>query len=444
MLLHLQKSDDADYNQFLETLSNRRRQIADANPKSLAPSVLSHSVSNSSLASNSSTNFTQSQSNNEIRSTKPIIIGAGQPIVIPGQTNITNDPKIRQQMISQVTSSIPFVSKPTLTVAKPAPGIMASLFGAKSDIQDAVPVTQLGRMSIAEHKVISVDEFCPDGGGGLDRGFLDDDPSQTSGSSKQAIGGDDSDTDSETGNPMVARFHDEPSDADSFSPMHLPKSVRPILSTSTQPKVNPLAKSRPNAGNILQTEATTTMRLDYFADRKSSLSSDDIEVPTVLATNIEPIEKFDSWMSSDEMTSRRRSPEGGEDVSVIVGTQPEPIATRTDSLDEDKVNQSRLSSFCFFKLNFHSCIFSPRSDTKANPRRSARSRRRNVMNVANAKRSVNQKLVEPIWISFSTELHPPIKQMLPTKLFNTYPNIFSHITLIGICTHFAYNFHILR
>lgn len=284
--------------------------------------------------------YAQTPSNNEQRPTKSIIIGGGQPIVIPGQTNITNDPKIRKHMIEQVTSHTTTVPQPLPAPAKPAGvGLMASLFGSKAGVQEAIPVAPLSRMSIAEHKVTSVDEFCPEGGGGLDKSFLDDEPSQASGSSKQPTGGDDSDTDDDAGNPMVARFHDEPSEADSSSPMHLAKTInKPLASTSSQPKVNPLAKTRSKTGNVQPTEVATSIRLDYFVDRKSSMSSDDIEVPTVLATNVEPTDNFDSWLSSDEMTSRRRSPEGGEDVSAMVGAQPDPLITvRSNSLDEEKV-----------------------------------------------------------------------------------------------------------
>lgn len=247
------------------------------------------------------------------------------------------------QAAANVVPAVVVPQPPTPIPAKqPATGFMASLFGAaKSEIQEAIPVAQLSRVSIAEHKVISVDEFCPEGGAGLDRSFLDDEPSQTSGSGRQPIGADDSDSDEEAGNPMVARFHDEPSELDSSSPKHLPKSsIHSPGSTTAQPKVNPLAKTRSKSAAQLQTDPVTSMRLDYFVERKSSLSSDDIEVPTVLDTNVEPVDNFDSWLSSDEMTSRRRSPEGGEDVSAMVGAQPEPITGRTDSVDEEKATIS--------------------------------------------------------------------------------------------------------
>lgn len=289
-----------------------------------------------------------------MRPTKSIVIGGGQPIVIPGQTNITNDPKIRQQLIGQMTATTsrpPQPAQPSPVAAKPAAaGFMASLFGAKTEVQEAIPVAQLNRLSITEHKVISVDEFCPDGGGGLDRGFLDDEPSQTSGSSKPG-GIDESDTDDDTGNPMVARFHDEPGELDTTSPLHM-LSNNVSLATSSQPKVNPLAKVRSKNGSR-SIDAGATIRLDYFEERKSSLSSEDIEVPIVLTNNVGPgeSERFDSWISSDEMTSRRRSPEGGEDVSALTGAQPDPVV-RIEPLEVEKVRKLRSIIQFYLFINF--------------------------------------------------------------------------------------------
>lgn len=155
---------------------NRRRQVADSNPKNFAPTILSHSASTSSIGS--STSSTTANGNGELRPTKSIIIGGGQPIVIPGQLNITNDLKMRKQMSAAATlaatSSTTVVDSPTI-VPKASTGFIASLF-SKNDVQNAIPVPQQSRMSIAEQEVISVEEFCPDGGT-LDKGFLEDTPS---------------------------------------------------------------------------------------------------------------------------------------------------------------------------------------------------------------------------------------------------------------------------
>lgn len=156
--------------------------MADSNPKNLAPTILSHSTSASSIGSSASS--TTANGNGELRPTKSIIIGGGQPIVIPGQLNITNDPKLRMQMsvhAAVAAAATPSNAAQSSTVADspvgvPKTGFIASLF-SKNDVQDAIAVPyQMSRMTIAEQKVISVEEFCPDGGT-LDKGFLEDTPS---------------------------------------------------------------------------------------------------------------------------------------------------------------------------------------------------------------------------------------------------------------------------
>lgn len=160
---------------------NRRRQVADSNPKNLASTILSHSASASSIGS--STSSTTANGTGELRPTKSIIIGGGQPIVIPGQLNITNDPKMRKQIsaaaVMAATPSIRTVADSPTVVPKASTGFIASLF-SKNDVQNAIPVPQQSiRMPITEQEVISVEEFCPDGGT-LDKGFLEDTPSHQS------------------------------------------------------------------------------------------------------------------------------------------------------------------------------------------------------------------------------------------------------------------------
>lgn len=166
---------------------SRRRQIADSNPKSLTPTI-HHSVSSSAISSPNA-----SKPVAELRPTKSIIIGGGQPIVIPGQLNITNDPTLRQQQSTPVALSTTASASKSVgggvlksfssSELKPhSTGFIASLFG-KNDAQEAMllPTTPpLTRLALAEQKIISVEEFCPDGGM-LEKGFLDDLPTTSNG-----------------------------------------------------------------------------------------------------------------------------------------------------------------------------------------------------------------------------------------------------------------------
>lgn len=284
------KSDDSDYNKFLDNLSNKRRQVADSNPK-----ALSHSPSNTSINSNSGIQ-------SEFRPTKSIIVGGGQPIVIPGQLNITNDPKFRAQQ------NLP--SLPNKNSNSSSSGLISNLLG-RIDIKEAIPDTI--NYSVAESKVVSVEEFCPDGGGGLDRSFLDDLPSTTN--SHQNMEVIDSDSDNEGGNPMVASFHEEPEE-----------EIDQIIISRTEeikPKINPLLKN-----SKVKTE------------RKPSFTSSE-DIPIVInkidENNEISSEDLDSWLGDSNV---RRSPEGGEDLSLNQRMNQEPIAVEI-VVSEEKLEKKK-------------------------------------------------------------------------------------------------------
>lgn len=273
---------------------------------------------------------------------KSIIIGAGQPIVIPGQKNITNDVHLRQ-----VTPGAQSAVKPlnVQSINETKSSLISNIFG-KTDIRDAIP--DLSHLSIVEQKVISVEEFCPDGEV-LEKGFLDDVPSASLSPKNQQIyrqanshpDVDDSDSDgNEVANPLVARFHDEPSNDNC-----IPQEKPPPTDNNTQNpplKTNPLAKHKhkPNDFGIISA--------DILTNRKSSMSSDDIEIPSVMktpgsgdnsrGTDCPSNEEFDSWLSD---TNQRRSPEGGEDIASL------PSVDKTSVIDEpvdtvDNVSNSSL------------------------------------------------------------------------------------------------------
>lgn len=130
---------------------------------------------------------------------------------------------------------------------------------------------------------------------------------------------------------MVTRFNDDLS-SDAISPKHQQSSKENTIT----PKVNPLAKTKHRNEN-------TTKSIDYFVERKISISSDEIDVPNVANKNanvdVDDVleltdDKFDTWISD---TNQRRSPEGGEDFSAQPSggvDQPEKIAVHQQQLDK--------------------------------------------------------------------------------------------------------------
>lgn len=313
-----QNSKESDYNEFLENLVHKRRQLADANPKNTTH-FSGNAIGSSSIApANGSTASTVGN----FRPTKSIIIGAGQPIIVPGQRNITNE------------------------IFAP---VRVTSVAAKSDAPPSAPpsttngiANDLSRLTIsggtAEQKVVSVEEFCPDGET-LDKSFLEDVPN--SASAIRPMESLDSDSDSnETGNPLVAKYHDEPGEDDlPISSDVTPSNAQPSTTTSLPTKVNPLARGKHKSSS------GSTQVILSVETRRTSLSSDDIEMPVVMkshptgacdnnSSNGLSNEEFDSWLSD---SNQRRSPDGIEDIA------PLPSNDKTISHEAVKEEISRIS-----------------------------------------------------------------------------------------------------
>lgn len=283
------KSNDSDYNKFIDGLTNKRRSIADSNPKNTVSTqrIISNSPSSSSLSS------VNSAIPDVFRPTKSIIVGGGQPIIIPGQLNITNNPKYRTQT-NNLKSSSNEVKLPQITT-----------------------LIQTSKTT----KITTVDEFCPEDG--LDKGFLED-LNTTVNTLNHNIDVVESESDNDDiGNPMVANFNDEP-DTDVTSDVksiYLHNST--LLHDSAVNKINPLAK---HCDSITQ------------EFRKLSLSSsDEIEMRKSENSDIH----LNSWLSN---TNMRRSPEGGEDIPTLtMHKEPRQIPiNEIDCVNENSKKMKKL------------------------------------------------------------------------------------------------------
>lgn len=157
---------------------------------------------------------------------------------------------------------------------------------------------------------------------------MDDLPSQSSSQldKNEVI---DSDSDDEGGNPLVANFHEEPEQSISYVKEQ---------SLVHQVKVNPLAKSKSKSSTQ---ESVQNLKMNLFAERKSSVSSDEIDVPTVMkiADSAGSNDEFDSWINGT--TDRRRSPEGVEDNTTSSIGHPEPVDKIVDDEKSEKRHKSK-------------------------------------------------------------------------------------------------------
>lgn len=274
-----QTSTDSDYGKFLENLVNKRRQIADSNPKNTT-----HFSGNSLSSSSNVAQWSPEKSSpfDGQRAAKSIIIGAGQPIIVPGQRSINVTTDTSNPTGSQIKQN-------TMGVLAAASVVIPT-----KNIPTPMPTNK------SDSNVTSVEEFCPDGGT-LDKNFLDEVPSSTTSNQSSAHLDNNYDSDSDgndIGNPLVAKFHDDPSD--DLAALKLQHAPDPRQNNANTPKVNPLAKNKNK--------------------RRNSLSSEDAELPSILKDSSDfgnssgsSKKDFDSWLSD---STYRRSPEGIEAPTI--------------------------------------------------------------------------------------------------------------------------------
>ncbi|KAK9747230.1 Ras family [Popillia japonica] len=290
------ESDEANYTKFLENLTKRRREIADSNSNIPPPSVIPQSMSAHQLAPANTTDMKRSQS-------ASIIIGAGKPIPFGTTGNLTNTSTTNNKKLS-------------------SSGTQSSKSSSlSSGFKDGMP--DVRKMEISP--ITSVEEFCPDGGQ-IDRSFLDD--VQSSPLSNNAHPVEESDSDQDTGNPLVSEFQDD---------------FEPEESTNAS-KVNKItmAERRPSA-----VIGSSEVEVDKVATEEEDVRHNNDELDSTINSEISELtsEAFDTWMGAD--TKWRRSPEGGEDVTAVSQTLDYSGSTAYDdstSVTSSNVHMELLSS----------------------------------------------------------------------------------------------------
>ncbi|XP_068968781.1 rab-like protein 6 isoform X1 [Bombus flavifrons] len=335
-----QDSDDANYNKFLDNLVNRRRALADSVSASILVPNVTSSLSNHNISSNGNINV-----NAEVKRSvsMPGPIGGGTPIPvknidfksIPKKENFTNTSEIQAVPIknSQITSAL----SSTQNISK-ADSKMAELLSENSDRRDSISKPQSLMSKIFGNKkedeidkgthinspntsipLTSVEDFVPDDGL-LDRSFLED----SSQVSPQKVQHEelDSESDTETANPLVAGYEDDLSSADEATPPIQPKLAE-----------NPLSKQKHKRETLSHAEINPE-KLRQITKR-DSISSIDQELQ--ISNNYDINEQqeinsdaFDSWLRRD--SKWRQSPEGGEDVSSN-STRKDRLELSDKSLD---------------------------------------------------------------------------------------------------------------
>lgn len=295
---------------------NKRRQIADSNPKNLTHfSGNSMSSSGTVIAGGSAvagigTGSSVGINRSPINATKSIIIGAGQPIIVPGEARANSN------VNSTATKSNANPNTTTILSKVNSDAIASVRSSLQSEHFQSASMTTMN-----DNIKWTVEEFCPDGGA-LDKGFLDDLPVISANADARTLDDNgDSDSDSnDNGNPLVAKFHDDPFDDLSVAKGHNPVAATPVnaqMALKAEPKINPLSKNKNKSPTVPDLSVILTSER-----RSSNSSSEDIEIPHILKTKANSFghgsdgqsnEDFD-WLSD---SNQRHSPDGGEDETSL-------------------------------------------------------------------------------------------------------------------------------
>ncbi|CAL7947992.1 unnamed protein product [Xylocopa violacea] len=317
-----QDSDDANYNKFLDNLVNRRRALADSVSASILVPNVTSSLSNHNILSSSGNANINAEVKRSVSMPGPI--GGGTPIPVkatdlkslPKRENFINTPEsqVVPVKISPVATTLPTMQNISKTeskvveflndnsdrrdsISKPQ-SLMSKIFGNKRE-DEADRVIHINSTN-TNAPLTSVEDFVPDDGL-LDRSFLED----SSQVSPQKVQQEelDSESDTETANPLVAGYEDDLSSADEATPPIQPKLAE-----------NPLSKQKHKRETLSSTELNSDKLRQIM--KRDSISSIDQELQ--MSNNYDVNEQqemnsdaFDSWLRRD--SKWRQSPEGGED-----------------------------------------------------------------------------------------------------------------------------------
>ncbi|CAH0559180.1 unnamed protein product [Brassicogethes aeneus] len=286
------ESDEADYGKFMENLTKKRREVADSNANIPLPPPSSQPP-----GSNGTGEVKRSQSG-------PIVIGAGKPIpygnVMP---SVKRAPMTNISKSSSMSSG--FVSK----------------VGLDHVISEGLP--DLRRLDVSP--ITSVEEFCPDGG--QLNGFLDDvHYNQGQSNLKEVV---ESDSDTDTGNPLVSELQED------FDP----EDVASFPKTKSRKKPEGMQLSAP-ARVVRSNEGSDVDPVEKTALDDYDMKQTNDEFDSTINSEISELtsDAYDGWIGAD--TKWRRSPEGGEDVSVVSQTLDYSNSTAYD--DSTSVTSSNV------------------------------------------------------------------------------------------------------
>ncbi|XP_054712827.1 rab-like protein 6 [Uloborus diversus] len=301
----LAESEEQNYDVFLDNLTNRRRQVAEQ-------------LSQVSSASIESVNaFSNAQVNNTSCETSPT--GMSEPAQLFQKSNKSISMPANLSQSLQENSYSPMVIVPPAPAAVPAQevkqesGFISRLFNKSSnssspntvEINGKNETTSSGIIASPDDSVTSVDDFVPDDADQTFNSFLEDSPTKAASEKPADVPEEESESEEESVNPMVAGFQDELDPEDTVAaipdviaqddtsehsdnpeeqkvpPISLPERKLYTSPSTLQAPLDPVQNTAPNPLNtqlnMLQLEDDDLNALEIMYDCKRKTS----ETPSV-------------------------------------------------------------------------------------------------------------------------------------------------------------------
>ncbi|XP_044762399.1 rab-like protein 6 [Coccinella septempunctata] len=296
------ETDEADYNKFMENLTKKRREVADHNGRVSIQQVLAQQQLQN--PPNNGNGPGQGGPEGAVKRSQsgPIVIGAGKPIPY-GNIDLTQ------------RSAVPKTSQST---------------GMISKLQSKDSTNSLAEAS----NITSVEEFCPDGGQ-LDRSFLDDVQLNMQNVKLEEPA---SDSDTDTGNPLVSELQED------FDPEDLAFYTKSPNNLTSHNLLKPQQKSGPTFNQ--KSDGSEEPENEKVLEEYEAMRHTQDEFDSTINSEISELtsDPYEGWIGND--TKLRRSPEGGEDISVVsqIDYNNSSFNDDSNSVTSSNVNMELLTS----------------------------------------------------------------------------------------------------
>ncbi|GFY69627.1 rab-like protein 6 [Trichonephila inaurata madagascariensis] len=324
----LSESEEQNYDVFLDLLTNRRRQVAEQlSQVPTSPSVESVNA------------FSVNQTNGSVELSPVTPNYTSLPQMTPKSVSM---PANLSQSVAE-NSCAPVVIAPPAAVIAPSPepskqesGFISRLFNKSSSPKNSSvennskKETVVKPSGVNDESVTSVDDFVPDDADQTFNSFLEDSPKNTGTENVANIPEAESESEDDTGNPMVAGFQDE------LDPEDVVANVKnEIVHNVNEPSDHSSDDEKPNPPKL--TEKITEVPLPVESSISTEKEDTPIEAdPSAPAANMLNLEAEDLNILETMYDYKRKT--SSETPSVPSRSSPSATPEGSEAVSEDSTS----------------------------------------------------------------------------------------------------------